>query len=370
MKKILHVSKVTGIHGMEKHLLDLLPALAEDYSLRFLILTEQKKPVDTYIRLLQDEGIRVEPVSIGCDLDPACLMRVFRCIKAFGPDLVHTHLIHGDLYGITAAWLAGVPCIVSTKHNDDAFRRRPIIQTVNRMLNRKTGAVVAISDWVCRFAQQVEGVDPDKVVTIHYGLADTRTTPDGRKLRADLGYGDTEIVFGIIARLTEQKGHRYLIDAFAEVYRKNCDVRLLIVGDGELMSELKGRVRQSGVEEAVLFTGYRPDVSELLQALDVFVHPSLWEGFGLSILEAMDAAKPIIATRVSAIPELIEDTQSGVLVPPKDVSTLAKAMDAVAADGELRQRLGDTARLRREELFSLERMAAQTKRVYLDLLKD
>ena len=136
-------------------------------------------------------------------------------------------------------------------------------------------------------------------------------------MRAGLGIGSDETVLGIIARLVEQKGHRYLIEAFATAVQQNRKLRLLIVGSGALEDDLKARVRHCGLEKAVLFTGYRSDTVDLLGAIDIFVHPSLWEGFGLAVLEAMAMGKPVIATRVSALPELIEDTVSGFLVAPR-----------------------------------------------------
>ncbi len=367
MKKIVHITKVTGIHGMEKHLLSLLPKLRNRYETECIILTEQGKPVTDYLTALGRQEIVVHEIEINYDIDPACLMQVYRLLKRMQPDLVHTHLMHGDLYGITAARLAGIERVVSTKHNDDRFRCNGVIKRVNRLLNGKTHGTIAISNSVSRFVQTVEGVGHDRIRVIYYGLDDIRSQVDPSEARRMAGFEDDTLVFCIIARLTEQKGHRFLIDAFGEAHLHNPRIRLLVAGDGELRSQLEGMVRERGIQSAVHFTGYRADVPALLGGCDVFVHPSLWEGFGLSILEAMVFAKPIISTWVGAIPELIEHNVSGILVSPRDGARLADALILLAADADLRNRIGEQARNRWQARFTLDRMVRQTEAFYADV---
>ena len=127
-------------------------------------------------------------------------------------------------------------------------------------------------------------------------------------------------------------------------------------------------MQKSGLETAVLFTGYRSDTADLLNAIDIFIHPSLWEGFGLSVLEAMAMGKPVIATRVSALPELIEDTVSGFLVEPKDPDALAAMITLLAGSLVLQKKIGEQARQRCREQFSVERMVETTRELYGDVL--
>ena len=141
----------------------------------------------------------------------------------------------------------------------------------------------------------------------------------------------------------------------------------MIAGDGELRSSLEEIVQREKLDNIVHFVGYRKDVREILAAVDIFVHPSLWEGFGLSILEAMAMGKPVIATDVSAIPELVKDGLTGFLVPPNNISGLASAIAALSSDEGLRQKLGQKAKERCLSMFSVENMIKKTLELYDEL---
>jgi glycosyltransferase involved in cell wall biosynthesis len=366
-KRIVHVAKATGIYGMEKHLLSLLPGLNRSHEVICILLTESKKPVDHYIRLLRAAGITVYPVMTNFDIDPKCFFVIAALMRRLQPALVHTHLIHGDCYGIAAAWLTGCRSIVSTRHNDDSFRRRLPVRAMSQLLAKRLCRLIAISNWVGQFARQVERIPAEKIVTIYYGLEPLRLSHPERSLRAEFGYADQDIVLGIPARLVEQKGHGCLIEAFAQARTETQHLKLLIAGEGPLRPELEKLVREKNLADAVCFTGYRHDIGDILAGIDVFVHPSLWEGFGLSILEAMAMGKPVLATRVSAIPELVGD--AGILVPAREPLPLAKAITTLARDGALRGRLGQQARERWERHFSLETMVRQTASVYDAVLR-
>lgn len=367
-KKVVHIVKATGIHGTERHLLTLLPELNKNHEIIFIILTEPDKPVSEYFNLLGKKGIRACNVVIRFDMDPLCFLKIFILLKRLRPALVHTHLIHGDMYGIAAARLAGIDNIVSTKHNDDNFRRDKFIRALNVFLNRRTKRVITISNWITKFVNQVEGVALEKIKTIHYGLGRLEYVGAENPFRKEMGFGNRDIVLGIIARLVEQKGHQFLIEAFSSAFREDHRLRLLIVGDGELKASLQNYVQAKNLDRVIFFTGYRDNIAEILDAVDIFVHPSLWEGFGLAILEAMAMGKPVIATNVSAIPELVEDGMTGFLVPVKDVNSLAKAITKLSSDEDLRKKFGENAMEKWRELFSVDRMVAQTVKLYDELL--
>jgi glycosyltransferase involved in cell wall biosynthesis len=368
-QKIVHIAKVTGVHGMEKHLLTLLPRLnSQPHEIVFLLLTDPKHPVPDYLESLKQQGIITHPVSIHHDIDPFCFWTVLKYLKQIKPVLVHTHLMHGDLYGIAAARCAGIKAIISSKHNDDAFRLRQPLKIINYVLNRNTSKIITISDWIAQFTQSAEGAAREKIRAIYYGIEPAQTASDRNALRASLNMGKEDIVVGIIARLVEQKGHRYLIDGFAKAVMENQKLRLLIVGSGELEGELKKRIKRENLQEKVIFSGYRSDTVDLLNAIDIFAHPSLWEGFGLSVLEAMNMGKPVVATNVSALPELVEDTVTGFLVPPRDASALADALLKLAANPSLRQQLGASGQQRCRSFFSVDRMVQETRSLYAEVL--
>jgi glycosyltransferase involved in cell wall biosynthesis len=307
---------------------------------------------------------------IRADLDPLLLWRLVRFLRAKKPDIVHTHLIHGDLYGTLAARLADVPSVVSTKHNDNAFRRRRFYAWLDRSLARYQDRIIVISRHLKRFCVEVEGLTADKIMPIHYGLdvkAFLGNVDGSSAVRAELGVPVGAALVGVVGRLTEQKGHIYLLDAFTEVVQMLPSAHLLIVGDGELRLDLEHQVARLGLRDNVTFAGYRQDIARIVVALDVMVMPSLWEGFGLVLLEAMAAAKPVVATRVSAIPEIVDDSETALLVPPKDPDSLARALLTLLRDPARAREMGQRGHRRLEEQFTVARMVEQTQTVYESL---
>ncbi len=369
-KRVVHIVKATGIHGTEKHLLTLLSGLNNRYAVFLIVLTEPGNPLPGYFEKLKEEDINSYNVVIRSDMDPVCLWNIYRLLKKINPCLVHTHLIHGDIYGTIAAKFADIKKIISTKHNDDQFRKNRFIKALNIAISKKTAGIIAISSWIRDFIIKTEEVSPEKSRTIYYGLQDLPTYSETSTVRSELGIPGDTVVVGIIARLVKQKGHKYLIDAFCRAREKNSDILLLIVGDGDLKNELLQQVKEKGLEEAVVFTGYREDTVRMLSVIDVFVHPSLWEGFGLSILEAMAKGKAVIATKLSAIPELVIDGETGILVPSEETDILSKKIFELAENRELRSCLGRKGRERWKKMFSVDKMINETEKFYDELLAD
>jgi glycosyltransferase involved in cell wall biosynthesis len=161
-------------------------------------------------------------------------------------------------------------------------------------------------------------------------------------LRASLGLARDAKVAGVIARLTEQKGHRFLFEAMESA--RLADVQLIVIGDGELRDALQQDVATRGLTSRVRFLGARRDLGNLLGAMDVFVLPSLWEGLPLSLVLAMGAAVPVVATDVAGIPEVVQNGDTGLLVPPADGPALGHALERLFDDAELRSRMGQRAR--------------------------
>lgn len=370
--KILHIQKVTGIAGSERYLLTLLPRLdRRKWDITHLVLTEPQNRMEEYTALLEAEGVRTRRVAIRHAIDPVCLLEIYRFIKSERFDLVHTHLLHGDLYGILAARLAGVARIISTRHNDDPFRRSAIIRTTVRAADRYCSRVIAISHFLSGFVLDVEGISADKIATIPYALPPTATRPDGgQRIRRELSIPRDIPLVLTVGRLTEQKGHRYLVDAWRTISGKNPNARLVIVGDGPLREPLTAYAKEMGLPEKIIFTGWRRDVPDFFEAADLYVQPSLWEGFGLVLLEAMLAERSIVASRVSAIPEIVADGETGILVPPRDSYALADAICRLLEDADLRRDMGKAGKQRAEHAFTVQRMVGETEKVYEEVLAE
>jgi glycosyltransferase involved in cell wall biosynthesis len=357
--KVLHATKVQGIGGAEQHLLTLLPALrARGVDARFLSL-DAGKDAEHFHRALDERSVPWRRIACGGDVSPRLAARFSSALRAERPDLLHTHMVHADVYGSLAAHALRVP-FVSTRHNDDRYLLGPF-RFVDRTFMRGVAAIIAISDAVRDFHIRA-GLPAAKLTTVHYGLdmlptAPSVPTPDEAGIPAD-----APLVLAI-GRLIEQKDHATLLDAFAQVRRAHPGARLAILGWGRLERATRERVRALGLDGAVLLPG-RVEPSAWLARATVFAHTSRWEGFGIVLLEAMLAGLPIVATAVSAIPEIVIDGETGMLVPAGAAESVAAAVSALLHDAERRQALGDAGRQRAEREFSVARMTDRTLAVY------
>ncbi len=336
--RVAHVHKMRGIGGSERHLLALLPALAErGLDVVFVGLDDPAwNPADFYDAL--------DVPALRLRSDPLALPQLLRSLRA---DVVHTHLVHADVYGAVAGRLRGAK-VVSTKHNDDPFRAGPF-RHVERGVARLSARVVTITDALRRFTVEQVGIPAAKVETIHYGL-------DG--LPDAWGENPPDDVAGRIllstSRLAPQKGIDVAIRALAHIE----DASLVVLGEGPERGRLESLARELGVDDRVVLPGRVPDVAAWLRRATVYVQPSRWEGFGLGVLEAMHAGLPVVASRVSSLPELVVDGETGLLVPPDDPVALAAAVAAV------RPEQGAAGRERARAEFSVARMADRTAELY------
>jgi glycosyltransferase involved in cell wall biosynthesis len=362
--KVLHTTKVQGIGGAEQHLLTLLPALRErGIDARFLSL-DAGGDADRFHRALDARDVPWRRVRSGFDVSPRLAANVVRAVRAESPELIHTHMVHADVYGSIAGHALRTP-FVSTRHNDDRYLLGPF-RHVDRTFMHGVRRIVAISDAVREFHIRA-GLPAEKLVTIHYGLDDVPATPS-ELTPAALGIpADAPLVLAI-GRLIEQKDHATLLEAFARVHRTHPDARLALLGWGPLEAQTKALVHRLGLDDAAFVLG-RVEPRDWLTRADVFAHTSLWEGFGIVLLEAMLSRLPVVATRVSAIPEIVVDGETGLLAPPGDAAAVADALTRLLDDVDLRRRLGRSGLDRAHEAFSVQRMVEQTIRVYDEALR-
>ena len=365
---ILHVIKATGVAGAENHLLTLLPGLqARNVPVSLLILNEPGQPMNAYAERMIAAGVPTRQWPIRGNLDPLLVTRLTRLILAEKPRAVHTHLIHADWHGIIAARRARLNQIYMTGHNDDPFRRWLVVRLIQRWMWSCVTAGVAISEALRQFAISVEGAVPDRVSTIHYGL-DPASTIGGEgartMLRHELDISPQAIVFGSVCRLVPQKGIDIALRAFWQVAQQIPDAHYIVVGEGPERAALKSQAAQYRLAHRMHFLGWRDNARTLMTAFDVFLMPSRWEGFGLVALEAMAARLPVIATNVSALPEIVMQNETGLLVPPDDVSALVEAMLAIAMQPDLIRKMGAAGRQRLEAAFTVDQMITRTAQLY------
>jgi glycosyltransferase involved in cell wall biosynthesis len=370
MKRVLHVQKVTGMAGSERHLLFLLPGLARHFDITFLILEAPHKPVADYVAALTRAGVRTERLPIRWDGDLLCMFAMVRLMRRGAFDLVHTHLIHADVLGGVAARLAGVPVVVSTKHGYEDYDRTSRAYRLAGLTARWTRKVITISDALSGKVAEVERIPTAKLTTIHYGIDCVVPGPQPSRdaVRRSLGLPPDAFAVLSTGRLVPVKGYQYLIEAVGKLRAGGSSVILLIAGDGPERAVLQAQAERLGVGDRVRFLGWRADVSTLLAGVDAFALATLGEGFGLAILEAMAQRLPVVATRVVAVPEIVQDGETGLLVPPRDPAALADALLALEREPELRRRFAAAGHRRALDHFSVARMVRDTERVYADVL--
>jgi glycosyltransferase involved in cell wall biosynthesis len=358
--------------GSEHHLLTLLPALREA-GVDARMLAPATAESSRFTGPLRALGVPTRVVAAGPDLNPLVVGALLREIRAFGPDLVHTHLVHADLHGQVAAGLAGVGR-VSSVHGTPRFYRRQPYRAPARLAGRFTRVTIAISKHVREFLEDVQLTRADRIEVVPYGIDASRwPLPVGERAgaRAALGLEEGDIAIGIAARLIAGKGHSFLLEAHETATRRSPRLRLLIAGDGPLREPLERDVARVG-SRTVRFLGYLSDMRAFMNACDVLAfptEPALGEGFGLAALEAMASGRPVVATRVGSLPEVVSAGETGLLVTPGAVDELASALLELADDGRLRNELGERAAQRARSVFSVETMVERTLAVYARALR-
>jgi glycosyltransferase involved in cell wall biosynthesis len=263
------------------------------------------------------------------------------------------------------------PAVVATFHGLNfakTFRRK----IFNAFLFRKIGKIIGVSEGVKKdILRSNWGLAPEKVVTIHNGLSYDAFLTDIPKAiaREKIGSGhENAFVFGTVGRLSEVKNHQTLLKAFARVSKACPDCLLMIAGDGPLGNTLREQVQALGIENEVVFLGFRGDIPDVLKAFDVFVLPSFREGLPLSMLEAMASGLPIVASEVGGIPEVFGTADIGFLVNSRDVSMITKTLiETARLPSERLQDLGENARQRALENFSSRNMIDGYQKVYEEL---
>lgn len=333
----------------------------------------------TFEHELKQLGIKNYAVDMSRRISLKPIRQIKEIIQNNEIGLLHSQGARADFFARIAGRLSGVTHIICTvampvEGFDVGLLQKKIYRFMDQLTERYVKRFLVVSDSLKQMLMERRGIPVHQVVRIYNGIELSGYHPDDsggsfRSIRKEYNIEEDVFLIGTVGRMVWQKGFEYLIECVPEIVKAFPRAKFLFVGDGPLRESLEALSEELRVRDNLIFTGFRSDIKEILSAIDILVIPSLLEGFPMITLEAMAMAKPIVATNIDGITEQITNGVNGILVLPKNPSALAKAAIRVLNDRKLATTIGLSARKRVEQEFSVEKMVAETEKVYLSLLK-
>lgn len=313
------------------------------------------------------EGLNVQGVRYRGDHDLTLVLKLGRIIRSAKPDIVHLHSRRGaDILGALAAKWAGHPNVITTRRVDN-----PISAGVLNgfCIGKIPKAIVCVSDGISSVMKEA-GFPSDKITVIHSAVDASAYDSALSKWEARriLGVLPASPLLCVIGQLIARKGHHVLLDALPSLRNKFKDIRVLIVGSGAVRSRLEAQVHKLNLDGCVQFMGFRSDISTILRASDLLVHPALREGFANVGLQAMASGIPVVTTSVGGMPEMVQHEITGLVVPPGDSKTLAQAIEELLSNPGRRSMMGRLGQDIVRESFSVEKMVDSNLALYQKVL--
>lgn len=306
--------------------------------------------------------------------DSVALWKLYRLMRREKPDIVHTHTAKAGMLGRTAAWLAGVPVILHTFHGHifkGYFGRTKtwIFLQIEKVMAKLSTKIITISESLKKELVELGVAPEDKIDVIPIGLDLTQFVNHdySGEFKRSLGLSKNCLIVGTVGRLVPIKGQKYFLEAANKICgdsNGNRDVKFVIVGDGELRGELVGHAKELGLEDKVYFTGFRSDLPDIYADFDIMVLPSLNEGTPVALIEAMSSGKPVVATTVGGVVDLVEDGVTGLLVEPESERELREGILALLSDKARRKMLGRKGREAVYPAYDIETLVKRMDDVY------
>ncbi|MFH1904714.1 MAG: glycosyltransferase family 4 protein [bacterium] len=302
--------------------------------------------------------------------DLSAFLKLYKIIKQTKPHIVHTHTSKAGILGRWAAKFAGVPIVIHTPHGNVfsgyfGYFMTKLFVIAERISAHITDRIITLTPkGIDQHLRQKIG-KRNKYISICSGV-EVEKFANAKENKDVLNIAQNDIIIGVVARLVTVKGHRYLLEAMKLMESQS--IKLLIIGDGPLRRELEEQAIESGIEKNVVFLGQRKDVPELLSVLDIFVMPSLNEGMGRAIAEAMVAEKPVIASKVGGIPDVVDDKITGILVSSKSPEALANAITYLMKNPEIAAQMGQEGKKKAVKNFGINSMIEQIENLYEELV--
>lgn len=323
------------------------------------------QPNSPLLEKAQKEGFQVYPLRMRGEGDLWALLKLAGLIRRFKPHLLHLHTSHAHTLGYLATKFSPGPKVIVSRRVDFHLQRTPF-----KRFKYSSGVerYLAVSQRI-REVLIEDGVEPERVEVVYSGLDLTRLKRvDGAEWRRRLGVESDGFLVGNVASLAPHKAQTYLLQAAAKVLGSYPEARFVIVGEGELEGRLKREMKTLGLQGKVVLTGFQEEMAPLYSALDLFVLSSYLEGLCTSLLEAMFYGVPIVATNTGGIPEIVQGGVNGLLVPPRNVEALARAIEELLRNKELAQRFSAQGKIMVHK-FGIEETVRKTEEVYQKVLK-
>ena len=359
-------------HGLnaQRYSTMLVTGREDEFEGNMLSLAKEKVVEPVFIDSLQRE------IKFSKDWD--AFWKIYSLIRKQKPDIVHTHTAKAGALGRLAAKLAGVPLIVHTFHGNTfhgyfSSAKEKIFVIIERFLCSFTDAVITVSLKGSEDLLEKRVIKKEKIVNIPLGLELEKflgcKAHEG-ELRRELGFLKEDMLVGIVARLVPIKGHTYFLEAAKIVLEEKPETKFLIVGDGELRKDLEEYAEKLKIEKSIFWTGFRSDLERIYADLDVVVLSSINEGLPVAIIEAMSSSKPVVATDVGGVKELVKNNENGIVVKSQDPQALARAiLSLLSLEKNKLKEMGEHAKNMAYPMFSIKRLVSDVENLYEDLLK-
>ncbi|MDD5454220.1 MAG: glycosyltransferase [Candidatus Ratteibacteria bacterium] len=321
---------------------------------------------------LRDRGIEVACLGAKSKFDITVFLKLIKFLKRQRPQILHTYLFHANFLGRIAGWICNVPIIISSVRVMEKEKAHHLY--LDMFTQWMVDKEICVSKEVEKFMIKSAHISPSKLTTIYNGINTSdflSLNDEGKnKKKGELSISGFNPVIGTIARLTTQKGIRYLLEAFRIILKDFPNCCLLIVGQGPRERELKTLSGELGISSNVKFLGFREDAAEIIDLMDVFVLPSLWEGMPNVVLEAYALGKPVVATGVGGTREIIKDGETGFLISSCDWKHLAQYVKLLIENPQMRGEFGARGREFVNNNFSLDKMIKDTETLYEELINN
>jgi len=364
--KILQVINHGTLGGTERHVLQLVQHL--DKSLfNITVASLEKGPLIAQFKKL---GVSTVVLSRKHRADISFIPKLYLFLKRNQFDIIHAH---GSQLPGWIGRLASVPISIETRHglriNQSAFQKMPALTRLKQQLKiRLSGPLLTVSENDRKILIEQFNAKPQQIYNIYNGVdIDAIEAPKKHRpaIRKALGFSDTDFIIGTLARLMPQKGLKHLIDALAILKDIGVTPHCLLVGDGPERPALVNQMQDLGLDASIHFLGFKNDAWKYLHTMDCFILPSIWEGLPYALLEAMAAKKPVIATAIFGMEEILTHEQNGLLVQSENPIQLAEAIQRLYTNRDLAKKLATNGRQLVEQTFSVDVMTHKITQYYL-----